>query len=124
MTTQASKTLPARLLGLLPILSLLALCTGFCYVLKTVVPNHVAANDTIHTRFPTIMGILEFLMAYPVPATLGLFFLGGLFLVAAPKDKPLSITAWYLAGAFVLGLWITFIVLLPQTCCHVESPMP
>ena len=96
---------------------------GFFFALTEIVSPAVADADLNNADLPYLATLLPLLLRYPVLTALGPFLLGGIALILGPKDKPLLITAWYLAGAFFIGLWITILVIIPQICCFTSPPL-
>ena len=113
----------APLYGFIPLVVLGALVIGFFFALTRIVPSYVGNDAFAAEGLPPIVALLPALSCYPFLSSLGVLVVGGLAFVLGPKEHPLRITAWYLAGAFLLTLWGVILILVPQTHSNVGVPL-
>jgi hypothetical protein len=111
------------LLALVPLFVLGTLVAGLFFVLSRVLPPLVA-EIKIGDNLPRVTRILPFLLSQPFLTAFVCLCAGGLTYILGPRTRPLKLTAWYLGGAFVLALWVTLLLLLPQTCSYIDGPRP
>jgi hypothetical protein len=111
------------LLALVPLFVLGALVAGLFLALTRVLPPLVAEIKT-GDNLPRATRILPFLLSQPFLSSFVCLCAGGLTYILGPRRQPLKLTAWYLGGAFLLVLWVTLLLILPQTCSYVDGPRP
>ncbi len=111
------------LLALVPLLALGALVAGLFLVLTRALPPLVADIRT-GENLPRAARILPFVLSQPFLTSFVCLCAGGLTYILGPRTRPLKLTAWYLGGAFLIALWLTLLLLLPQTCSYIGGPRP
>jgi hypothetical protein len=108
----------------LPLCVLAGISAGCFFALTRLVPPILPSAPAGGSKLPRLTAIMPFLAQNPFLCSLAVLVMGGIAFCAAPKDRPLRVTAWFLGGALLLALWGTLLVLLPHTCCPEELPPP
>lgn len=107
-------------LAFIPLGVLAAVVGGFFAAITRLVPSLVVVEPDM----PRLAHILPFVVGQPYAASLALLALGGIVHIVGPRSRPLTLTAWYLGGAFIIALWITLLLMIPRTCWYSSAPLP
>lgn len=110
-----------KALPLLPLVVLASIVLLFFYALSEIVPPLIPAD---HAALPRVTRLLPLLTRKAFLSSLALLVLGGGAYLLAPKDDPIRVAAWFLAGGALIALWGAILVLIPKTCFTVEVPLP
>ncbi|HAK96854.1 MAG TPA: hypothetical protein DCM87_18155 [Planctomycetes bacterium] len=106
-----------------PLLVLAACVAGVFFTLTALLPP-LAPERAPGGHAPAAARVLPFLIAQPFLTSFVCLCAGGLAYILGPRACPLRVAAWYLAGAFLLALWVALLVIFPQTCSYIGGSHP
>ena len=108
--------------AVVPLLVLFACVAGVFFTLTALLPP-LAPELAPGGGAPAAARVLPFLLEQPFLTAFVCLCAGGLAYILGDRACPLRITAWYLAGAFLLALWIALLVIFPQTRFTMGGPL-